>query len=223
MNLLDHLDCLLEEKHLLKHSFYKEFNAGGISKEKLCLYAEEYYHHVAAFPRYISQIHALCPDIKSRQVLLDNLIDEEKGEDNHPELWLRFLRGLGSSEKNIKEKPRLPATSALVDGFFDLVREDYAIGLGALYAYERQTPEISESKITALKEEYCVTDERTLEFFSVHGKIDVWHTEEVRSLIKKLNEKGFKKTSVGALKGAELLWDFLSGIEAYADHKNTDA
>ena len=29
----------------------------------------EYYHHVSAFPRYISQIHTLCDDILSRQVL----------------------------------------------------------------------------------------------------------------------------------------------------------
>lgn len=174
--MLDHLGCLLKEKHLLKHSFYEEFNQGSVS-------AEEYYHDIAAFPRYSSQIHALCPYIKSRQVLLDNLISEEKGEDHHPELWLCFLIGLGSIEKN---KSQLASTCALSDGFFDLVKEDYATGLGTSYAYERQTPEISEFKIIALREKYCITDERTLEFFSVHGKLDIWHTEEVRSLIEKL-------------------------------------
>ena len=32
-------------------------------------------------------------------MLLDNLIDEEKGSENHPELWMRFAEGMGIAEK----------------------------------------------------------------------------------------------------------------------------
>ena len=89
------LDGQLDEMHLLKHPFYQAWSAGDLGVEKLQFYAKEYYSHVAAFPRYISSIHSLCSDIKSRQILLENLIEEEKGEENHPELWLRFAEGLG--------------------------------------------------------------------------------------------------------------------------------
>ena len=64
----------------IKTSFYQSWNEGTLTLDTLKIYAKEYYHHVAAFPRYISQIHSLCPDISDRQVLLENLIDEEKGK-----------------------------------------------------------------------------------------------------------------------------------------------
>jgi len=206
------LNTLLEELHLLKHPFYQSWNEGTLTLDTLKIYAKEYYHHVAAFPRYISQIHSLCPDISDRQVLLENLIDEEKGENNHPELWLRFAEGLGVSRKEVKQPPELNTTKGLVEGYFELVRTDYATGLGALYAYERQTPEVSKSKIDGLKKHYSVCDEKTLEFFSVHQKADEWHTEELTGLIGRLSESDQEKVAHGAMKGARLLWSFLDGM-----------
>ncbi|GIS54804.1 hypothetical protein Ct9H90mP29_18460 [bacterium] len=37
-------------------------------------------------------------------MLLDNLIDEERGSENHPELWMRFAEGMGNSRKVLKIK-----------------------------------------------------------------------------------------------------------------------
>ncbi|MDF3047496.1 MAG: putative coenzyme synthesis protein [Candidatus Midichloriaceae bacterium] len=206
------LNNLLENLDLLKHPFYQAWNKGGLTKETLQVYAREYYHHVAAFPRYISQIHALCTDIKSRQLLLENLIDEERGENNHPELWKRFAEGLGVAREELDLNPAFYSTSDLVDGYFDLVRQDYATGLGALYAYERQTPKVAESKIDGLKQHYNIADAKTLEFFFVHMEADEWHTEEVASLIDGLDAESQEKVSQGAQKGATLLWQFLDGM-----------
>ncbi|MCE2992453.1 MAG: CADD family putative folate metabolism protein [Candidatus Jidaibacter sp.] len=206
------LNSSLENLNLLNHPFYQAWNEGSLTKETLQVYAKEYYHHVAAFPRYISQIHALCPDIKSRQLLLENLIDEEKGDNNHPELWKRFAEGLGVARDDLDLNPALPSTNALVDGYFDLVRQDYATGLGALYAYERQTPKVAESKIDGLKQHYNIEDAKTLEFFSIHMKADEWHTEELASLIDSLDAESQEKVSQGAHKGATLLWHFLDGM-----------
>lgn len=89
--------------HLLKHQFYQSWNEGNLSLEALQVYAKEYYHHVAAFPRCISGIHSLCPNLKMRQVLLGNLIEEEQGDENHPELWQRFAEGLGISRSDLRE------------------------------------------------------------------------------------------------------------------------
>ena len=206
------LNTLLEELHLLKHPFYQSWNEGTLTLDTLKIYAKEYYHHVAAFPRYISQIHSLCPDISDRQVLLENLIDEEKGENNHPELWLRFAEGLGVSRKELKQFPELTKTKELIEGYFELVKTDYATGLGALYAYERQTPEVSKSKIDGLKKHYSVCDEKTLEFFSIHQTADEWHTEELIGLIDRLSKSEQEKVAHGAMKGARLLWSFLDGM-----------
>ncbi|MCM1002543.1 CADD family putative folate metabolism protein [Wolbachia pipientis] len=207
----------LDNLHLLKHQFYQSWNEGKLSLEALRVYAKEYYHHVAAFPRYISSIHSLCPNLKIRQVLLGNLIEEEQGDENHPELWQRFAEGLGVSRSDLREDAQIKETQELVDGYFDIVRLGFASGLGALYAYERQTPEVSKSKIDGLKRHYSIDDERSLQFFTVHMDADEWHSEECANLIADLNEEEQGKVMQGAKKGAKLLWGFLDGMmNAYA-------
>lgn len=212
MNFCENLNVRLDGLHLLKHPFYQTWNMGTLSKETLQTYAKEYYHHVAAFPQYISQIHALCGDITSRQVLLDNLIEEERGEDNHPELWIRFAEGLGINRTEMNHTLQFKTSQELVDGFWKLVREDYATGLGALYAYERQTPEVAKSKIDGLQKHYNVKDNRALQFFEVHSAADIWHTEELAGLIEKLDDASKEKAAIGAEKAAKLLWAFLDGM-----------
>lgn len=216
MKFIENLNLELDAWHLLKHPFYASWNAGTLSREILKTYAKEYYHHVAAFPRYVSAIHSSCDDIKTRQVLLGNLIEEEQGDDNHPELWKRFAEGLGVQQSELDSIAELKETNELVDGYYDLVKSDFATGLGALYAYERQTPEVSKSKIDGLKKHYNLTDDRSLQFFNVHMKADEWHSEECANLIEALDEDGKQKAKKGAMTGVKLLWNFLSGMQTHA-------
>ena len=94
--------------HLLKHPFYQAWSMGKLTVEDLQVYARQYYAHVNAFPRYVSATHANCDHLPSRQVLLDNLMDEERGPENHPELWLRFVEGLGDDRKAAENETQLP-------------------------------------------------------------------------------------------------------------------
>ena len=71
---IDKIDNMIEEKHLLNHSFYKAWSAGELPKETIREYAAQYFQHVSLFPRYLSSIHSNCEDIKIRQILLDNLL-----------------------------------------------------------------------------------------------------------------------------------------------------
>ena len=98
-----------------------------------------------------------------------------------------------------------------------MVKKDYATGLGALYAYERQTPEVSTSKIDRLKKHYAIVDDRTLQFFAVHEKADEWHTAELTGLIDALSESDQEKVKEGAKAGAQLLWSFLDGMVSKND------
>lgn len=216
MKFIENLNLELDNWHLLKHLFYQSWNAGTLSRETLQTYAKEYYKHVAAFPRYISGIHFQCDDIKTRQVLLSNLIEEEQGQENHPELWRRFAEGLGVKPLALDDKAKLKETNELVDGYYDLVKSDLATGIGALYAYERQTPAVSKSKIEGLKAHYNLNDDRSLQFFKVHIEADEWHSEECAKLIEALDENEKQRAKDGAIKGAKLLWNFLSGMQAHA-------
>lgn len=212
MTFVQSLNNQLDSFRLLKHPFYESWNEGILSLHALQTYAKEYYHHVAVFPRYISGIHSLCPNLKMRQVLLGNLIEEEQGNENYPELWQRFAEGLGVARSELSENAQVKETRELVDGYFDIVKSDFAPGLGALHAYERQTPEVSKSKIEDLKKHYSINDERSLKFFTVHMEADECHSEECANLIADLSEEEQEKVIQGAEKGAKLLWGFLDGI-----------
>lgn len=212
MNFFDTLHEKLDSLHLLKHPFYQAWNDGTLSLETLKTYAKDYYHHVAAFPRYISSIHSLCPNLQARQTLLGNLVEEEQGPENHPELWQRFAEGLGVSRLEMQEAPERPGVQNLVEGYFSLTRTDYATGLGALYAYERQTPEVAKSKIEGLKKHYGICDPSSLQFFEVHTEADPWHTQEVADLMTNLSLEDQQKAAYGAEQGAQLLWNFLDSL-----------
>src|SRR4030095_7692988 len=107
-NYLDQIDKDIAAKHLLKHPFYLAWTRGELSREALADYARQYYKHVAAFPTYLSAIHAKCDDQSTRKELLSNLIDEEAGSPNHPQLWLNFTEALGVSDVAVRHTDKQP-------------------------------------------------------------------------------------------------------------------
>src|SRR5260221_14619181 len=92
---IEALDARVASKHVLQHPFYQAWSQGTLSLEALQDYAAQYYAHVNAFPAYLSAVHSVTPDAVSRRILLQNLIEEEAGYPNHPELWLQFAEGIG--------------------------------------------------------------------------------------------------------------------------------
>ena len=83
--LVSTLGAQIAHKHLLTHPFYQAWSMGDLSLGSLREYPKQYYHQVEAFPTYVSAVHANCPDLPTRQYLLENLIEEERGADNRPE------------------------------------------------------------------------------------------------------------------------------------------
>jgi pyrroloquinoline-quinone synthase len=213
MQFIDELNAKLDELHLLKHPFYKAWDQGKISRDTLKTYTKQYWHHVAAFPCYVSAIHSQCSNITDRQMLLENLIEEERGDENHPELWLRFAQKVGCSRDEVQNSPQ-KESKKLVDGYFELARNSFAAGLGALYAYERQTPDVAKSKIASLKKFYDVSDDRSLKFFVEHIGADQWHSKQTGEIIENLDLDSQKQAEFGAIKGASLLWGFLDNMSA---------
>ncbi|WP_339045563.1 CADD family putative folate metabolism protein [Candidatus Mesenet endosymbiont of Agriotes lineatus] len=215
MSFIDNLNNELAKYSLLNHPFYEQWSTGKLSFSTLQKYAQQYYHHVQAFPCYISAIHSQCNNLKSRQVLLENLIEEERGKENHPELWMRFAESISATRESVLNSTWLGGTSNLVNGYHKLSRDSYAKGLGALYAYERQVPEVAKSKIEGLEKYYKVDNMKDcLKFFEVHITADEWHSEECADLIDELDKKQKNEAHEGATTGAKLLWNFLDGIDS---------
>jgi pyrroloquinoline-quinone synthase len=206
---LARLDQIIKERHLLNHPFYQAWNEGKLSREALKEYSKEYYRQVHAFPTYVSATHSSCDDIPIRQMLLENLVEEEQGADNHPELWLRFAESLGASKEEVHGHKALPKTQQSVRILKQLAQsENTEIGMAALYAYESQIPEVSTTKIDGLKKFYDIDDERSLSFFSVHQEADVIHSAMTRDAMVKLCDSPEKEER--ALQAAEVAADALN-------------
>jgi len=213
-NYLDEINNDIAAKHLLKHPFYLAWTRGELSKEALTDYARQYYHQVAAFPTYLSAVHAKCDDQDTRKQLLNNLIDEEAGSPNHPELWLNFAEGLGVSRSDAQRDEQWPKTKNLIDTFRSVCRDgSTAEGLAALYAYESQIPAICESKIDGLKKHYGFTDPKHYQYFAVHIEADREHSAaERRMLDAYVNGQNFESIKASVNRVLDALWEMLSGV-----------
>ena len=211
---LDSIDRAVAAKHLLKHPFYLAWTRGELSREALADYAGQYYHHVAAFPTYLSAVHANCDDQPTRRQLLDNLNDEEAGSPNHPELWLQFAKGLGVDAAVVRNSEQRDETKNLIDTFRSVCRDrSTAEGLAALYAYESQIPEICESKIEGLKKHYGMTDPKDYQYFSVHIEADREHSAAEREMLANYVESSnTDKVGASVQQVLAALWEMLSGV-----------
>jgi pyrroloquinoline-quinone synthase len=211
---LDRIDGDIAEKHLLKHPFYLAWVRGELSKEGLRDYARQYYHHVAAFPTYLSAVHANCDDQATRKQILSNLIDEEAGLPNHPELWVKFAQGLGVEDVDFAKTEKQPETQNLIETFRSVCGErSIAEGLAALYSYESQVAAICESKIDGLKKHYGFRNPKQYEYFSVHIEADREHSAAERKMLASyIDSHNIDSVRASVRRVLDALWEMLSGV-----------
>ena len=170
--LLNKLDAAIAEKNLLKHPFYQDWQMGKLSRASLQLYAAQYYRHVEAFPKHL-RVLAARTEGPLRDIVLENLAEEEDPNGPHPKLWRDFAAALGVSEDDVTRCPALPGTQAVVETFREIVGDrPVAESVAALYAYESQVPEIASTKIDGLKKFYGINQPEALAYFTVHEQAD---------------------------------------------------
>ncbi len=210
----------IERYNLLKHPFYTAWTAGELTREDLREYAAEYWHHVSAFPSYLSTLHARLEDGATRRMVAANLADEEGVESPdgraHSDLWMDFAKGMGASEAGIKARSTQPETRQLISSFKHIAREgSTAAALAAFYAYESRVPAIAKEKASGLKEHYGA-DAAMTRYFTLHQTADVLHADVWRQLIS--NELAYAPESArealdAAEQTASALWSALDGVE----------
>jgi len=214
-------DERIERFNLLKHPFYTAWTAGELTREDLREYAAEYWHHVSAFPSYLSSLHARLEDGAMRRMVASNLADEEgvTSPDGraHSDLWMDFAKGMGADEADVKARSLRPATENLIASFRKITREEApATALAALYAYESRVPAIAQEKASGLKKHYGA-DAAATRYFTLHQTADVMHANVWRDLIAQELERdpGTADHALQAVEdAAKALWSALDGVEA---------
>lgn len=211
MTTIQAVDAAIARQRLLDHPFYTTWSEGRLSRTALQRYAEQYYHWVTAFPTMLSLAHAHGPDLSARQLLLENLNDEEMGPDNHPELWLRFCDALGLDREAVKSTPPLPETAAAIEQMRAVcASEPFAAGMAALYAYESQQPEVMKTKRHGLAECYDVTSGH--DYFVEHETADVRHSAQERELVERYGEGNEEAVLAGAQVALDAVYTLLDGV-----------
>ena len=211
MSLVSRLDALVNTRRLLDHPFYRAWEAGTLPREALERYAEQYYHWVNAFPTFLSLTHAQCPDLAARQVVLANLMEEELGPDNHPELWLRFCDALGLEREAVKSSEHLPETTFAISAMREICGQaPFVGGLAALYAYESQQPAVMTSKRRGLTSHFDLTAGH--DFFIEHESADIRHSADEGALIDAYGATHASAALAGAQQALDATYALLDGV-----------
>jgi pyrroloquinoline-quinone synthase len=219
----EQLEARIAKYDLLCHPFYKAWSAGRLTRDDLREYAQDYYHHVEAFPSYLAALGLRLEDGDLRRAVLANLCDEKgvegrPGKDSvpHSDLWLDFAEGMGSS-RNLEWHTPVPEVRRLIRHFHRVASEgSVEEALAAFYAYESQVPRIAKEKEFGLRGMYGA-DDKTCGYFALHATADVHHSRVWRKQLEKRiaeHPEAVDAALDAAENAARMLWLALDGIEA---------
>ena len=210
------MDERIKKHDLLCHPYYQAWSKGELTRDDLREYATQYFHHVAAFPTYLSAMHSRLADGELRRAVLQNLYEEEMEGTAHADLWMRFAEGFGATDDEVRAAgicPELAQLIAIFRAFASTATP--AETLAALYAYESQVPRVAREKAKGLKEMYGA-DARTASYFTLHQTADVLHSNVWREQLDRqlaADPASAERALDAADKAATALWSALDGIE----------
>jgi pyrroloquinoline-quinone synthase len=210
--LLAKIDAAVAEKNLLKHPFYQDWQMGKLTRQDLQLYAAQYYRHVEAFPKHL-RVLAARTEGPVRDIILENLAEEENPACPHPKLWRDFAATLGVGEDDITCCPALPGTQSVVETFREIVGDrTVAEAVAALYAYESQVPEIATTKIAGLQKFYGVNSSKGLAYFTVHEEADKAHRAAWRGWLEQHTHGDEEQILATTNEALDALWGALDAV-----------
>ncbi len=206
------LDALVAKWHLLGHPFYQAWTAGTLTREALQLYAEQYYHHVRAFPETLRTL-AGRTDGELRGIVEENLAEEENPAAPHPSLWREFAGAVGVADSRMDESTPLTGIEKLLATYEQQASQGpAAAAVAALYVYEAQVPEIAAKKIEGLQRFYGVTEPRGLRYFAVHEEADVRHRAAWRAWLTQQPAEEVEPALRAGEEALKSLWGALDAV-----------
>ena len=181
MNLIQKIDQIIEERSLLKHPFYEMWSDGKLTQESLAGYSKEYFQLVKAVPEFMTPIIEKAPNS-----VITELTDNQQEESDHIKPWISFAGELGISEGELIPYSGLNKTKKAVSDLSELMNT-FDGGACAMYAFEKEIPKISQTKLDGLSEFYQMTSDNATEYFKLHTEADIRHTASWRNILEKSN------------------------------------
>jgi len=181
MNLIQRIDQIIEARSLLKHPFYEMWSDGKLTQESLAGYSKEYFQLVKAVPEFMTPIIERAPNS-----VITELIENQQEESDHIKPWISFAGELGISNDELISYSGLDKTKKAVSDLSELMTT-FDGGACAMYAFEKEIPKISQTKLDGLSEFYQITNDNATEYFKLHTEADIRHTASWRNILEKSN------------------------------------
>jgi len=179
MNIVQKIDEMIEERSLLKHPFYQMWSDGKLTKESLAGYSKEYFQLVKAVPAFMTPIIEKAPD-----TVVSELVENQQEESDHIKPWIAFAVELGISEDELVSYSGTAKTQKAVSDLNELM-VTFDGGASAMYAFEKEIPKISQTKLDGMAEFYGMTNDEATEYFKLHTEADIRHAASWRSILEK--------------------------------------
>jgi pyrroloquinoline-quinone synthase len=179
MNIIKKIDEMIETRSLLKHPFYQMWSDGKLSQDTLAGYSKEYFQLVKAVPSFMTPIIEQAPDSA-----ISELIANQQEESDHVKLWIDFAGEIGVSEGELIQYTGLTKTRKAVSDLNELMNT-YEGGACAMYAFEKEIPKISQTKLDGLAKFYGITGDEATEYFKLHTEADIRHSASWRTILEK--------------------------------------
>ena len=179
MSIIKKIDDMIEERSLLKHPFYQMWSDGKLTQESLAGYSKEYFQLVKAVPSFMTPIIE-----KSPHTVVNELVEHQQEESDHIEPWITFAGELGISEDELISYAGTAKTRKAVSDLSELMNT-FDGGSCAMYAFEKEIPKISQTKLDGLAEFYGITSNEATEYFKLHTEADIRHAASWRNILEK--------------------------------------
>ena len=181
MNLVKQIDQMIEERSLLKHPFYEMWSDGKLTLDSLAGYSKEYFQLVKAVPQFMTPIIEKSPESE-----ISELIANQQEESDHIKPWIKFAGELGISESELIQYEGLPKTKQAVSNLSSLMTT-FEGGSCAMYAFEKEIPKISQTKLDGLSDFYGITSEDATLYFKLHTEADIRHAAAWRHILENVS------------------------------------
>ena len=178
MNIIKKIDEMIEERSLLKHPFYQMWSDGKLTQESLAGYSKEYFQLVKSVPSFMTPIIE-----KSPKAVVGELVENQQEESDHIKPWIAFAGELGISKDELISYSGTTKTQKAVSDLNQLM-DTFDGGACAMYAFEKEIPEISQTKLDGLSEFYGITSNEATEYFKLHTEADIRHAASWRTILE---------------------------------------
>ena len=212
--LITSIDDEISNRSLLKHPFYRMWAEGRLPLDHLAGYSKDYFQLVKAVPNLVSNVSNSARDPRARHQIEEN----RKEELGHVEPWIKFAKALGVKNRELLGYHGARKTLESIAELDRLTSLSFQEGIAALYAYEKQLPEISRSKIDGLQAYYGIRGGEGTRYFELHEEADLRHAAVWRAMLMKSAKEDhgpILRAAIASLRAQNALLD--SVMEEYCE------